>query len=101
MTAFQITTSDGVVFSCPDNQYILAAAEAAGLSLPYSCRAGDCSTCAGLITSGSVDQSEQNILTIELIQAGYAVLCLAKPLSDCTIKTDVADELSETLMPHH
>jgi hypothetical protein len=48
-----------------------------------------------------VDQSEQNILTSDLIQAGYAVLCLAKPLSDCTIKTDVADELSETLMPHH
>jgi ferredoxin len=77
------------------------AAEAAGLSLPYSCRAGDCSTCAGLITSGTVDQSEQNILTDELIEAGYAVLCLATPLSDCTIKTDVADELSDTLMPHH
>jgi len=101
MAAFQITTTDGVVFACPDDHYILDAAEAAGLSLPYSCRAGDCSTCAGLITSGSVDQSEQNILTSDLIQAGYAVLCLAKPLSDCTIKTDVADELSETLLPHH
>jgi ferredoxin len=43
-----------------------------------------------LITSGSVDQSEQKILTDELIEAGYAVLCLAKPLSDCTVKTDVA-----------
>jgi ferredoxin len=51
-----------------------------------------------LITSGSVDQSEQKILTDELIEAGYAVLCLAKPLSDCTVKTDVADELSETLI---
>ena len=55
----------------------------------------------GLIISGTVDQSEQNILTNELIDAGYAVLCLARPTSDCTIKTNVADDLSETLMPHH
>jgi len=101
MAEFQITTTEGAVFVCPDNHYILDAAEVAGLSLPYSCRAGDCSTCAGLITSGSVDQSEQNILTDELIEAGYAVLCLAKPLSDCTIKTDVTDQLSNTIMPHH
>jgi len=45
--------------SCPDSHYILAAEEAAGLSLPYYCRAGDSRTCAGLITSGSDDQSEQ------------------------------------------
>jgi len=38
---------------------------------------------------------------IHVDQAGYAVLCLAKPFSDCTIKTAIADELSETLMPHH
>lgn len=55
----------------------------------------------GLIISGTVDQSEQNILTNELIDASYAVLCLARPTSDCTIKTNVADDLSETLMPHH
>ena len=77
MAAFQITTLDGAVFTCQDDHYILDAAEAAGPSLPYSCRAGDCSTCAGLITSGTVDQSEQNILTNELIEAGYAVLCLS------------------------
>jgi ferredoxin len=101
MAAFQITTTAGAVFLCPDTDYILDAAEAAGLALPYSCRSGDCGTCAGLIISGSVDQSEQNILTNELIDAGYAVLCLARPTSDCTIKTNVADDLSETLMPHH
>jgi hypothetical protein len=34
MAAFQITTTDGAVFACPDNHYILDAAAAAGLSMP-------------------------------------------------------------------
>jgi ferredoxin len=94
MASYTITIEAGKSFSCADDSYILDAADAAGVDLPYSCRAGACSTCAGKLISGAVDQTDQSFLDDEQMAQGYALLCVSYPTSDCTIKSNAAEEIS-------
>ena len=80
-------------FTCPDDEYILEAAEQAGIDMSYSCRAGACSSCVGQIISGSVDQSDQSFLDDDQMQEGYSLLCVAYATSDVVARTDCEDEL--------
>ncbi|WP_227871701.1 2Fe-2S iron-sulfur cluster-binding protein [Flavobacterium kingsejongi] len=76
------------------HDYILNAAEEQGIDLPYSCRCGaDSSSLAKQLSGSPADQSEQTFLNEEQIDAGWVLLDVASPTSDCTFLTHQEENL--------
>ena len=100
MTAYQVTLLENtehdfeeVVLNCNEEEYILDRAEEEGINLPYSCRAGACSTCAGKVVTGEIDQSEQTFLDDDQMSDGFVLTCIAYAKSDCSIAIHQEDDL--------
>ena len=82
-----ITPERQVETEAADDQYLLDAAAAAGLELPFMCLQGWCTTCAGKLLEGKVDQSEARRFYPQDAAAGFVLLCSAFPRSPLRIRT--------------
>jgi ferredoxin len=70
------------------DEYILVAAFREGLELPHMCLQGWCLSCAGrVLGEGCWDQSHSRRYFDEDREAGYILLCTARPCSDLKIRT--------------
>ncbi|XP_008224313.1 PREDICTED: ferredoxin [Prunus mume] len=74
------------------DETILEKALESGLSVPHDCKLGVCMTCPARLVSGKVDQSE-GMLSDDVVEGGYTLLCVSYPQSDCHIRTIPEDEL--------
>jgi ring-1,2-phenylacetyl-CoA epoxidase subunit PaaE len=61
-----------------DEETILDAATRAGLELPFSCRAGVCSTCRTKVVSGEVEMAQNYALEDWELQQGYVLACQSR-----------------------
>lgn len=63
-----------------EDESVLAAAERAGLDLPYSCRAGVCSTCRVKLIKGKITMAHNVALEDWELAAGFVLACQARPM---------------------
>ena len=76
--------ADGVstAVAMEDGETVLDAALRAGLDLPYSCRAGMCSTCRARVSNGGIRMDVNYGLEPWETAAGYVLTCQARPETD-------------------
>ncbi len=72
----------------PSGENVLAAALAAGIAIPNSCRAGRCASCKSRLVSGQIEypQGTPPGITAAEIARGDVLLCQAQPRSDLSLE---------------
>ncbi len=76
----------GITCDIPPGLTVLEVAENNGIAIPYSCRQGQCGTCATKLSEGTVRMESEAGLSDELRAQGYALLCVSRAQGD--IKLD-------------
>jgi CDP-4-dehydro-6-deoxyglucose reductase len=73
----------------PPGENVLAAALAAGIAMPHSCREGRCASCKSRLVSGVIDYPAGRPpgITPAEVERGEVLLCQARPRSDLSIES--------------
>ena len=89
MHTITIANREGAAYEVAPRKPLLDSLRDQGVDLPYGCKYGGCITCAAKLTAGQVDQRRQVALNNRQINNGYVILCVARPLGDCTLEIGV------------
>lgn len=66
----------------PGQHSILDAGRAAGIDLPFSCKAGMCSTCRAKVLQGQVKMAKNYALEPHEVAEGFVLTCQSYPLTE-------------------
>jgi ferredoxin len=85
---------------CGAEEHILDAARRSGLDLPSSCEQGWDIACAVRVLAGEVDHSDARRYYPQDEQAGFALICTGKPLSDLRLRPYERDAMQAHRLKH-
>ena len=81
--AADLSTEQHGTFECGEHGYLLDAAEDAGHSWPFECRAASCANCTAIIYDGEIEMDMDLILTDEEVEDMNIILtCQSLPRTD-------------------
>lgn len=102
--------SHRITFEYPDGRtyavvadaddHVLAAARCAGLELPSVCEQGWDLACAVKVLAGELDHSDARRYYEQDHEAGFALICTAKPRSDLRLRTHQSGAMREQRDAH-
>ena len=69
------------------DETVVDAAEAAEVAVPYGCLYGACGTCVAELLEGEMTHRRSpRALKDRALEAGYVLLCIATPETDCRLR---------------
>lgn len=90
LLSYQVTLKNrNISLIVNSDQTIYEAALKAGVQLPIGCNYGGCITCAAKLVAGKVRQPGASALNRRQSKAGFILLCVAKPKTDCIVEEGV------------
>lgn len=89
LSRITLANRGGATYEVDSRRPLLDTLREQGVDLPYGCKYGGCITCAARLRAGEVDQRRQVALNNRQIAQGYVILCVARPVGDCTLDVGV------------